>query len=64
MHEAQLRGAINRSERFDGIYQERDGILNLDETRFDVPSWSGAELAGYVAGLRALIHSDGGAFAA
>ncbi len=63
VHEAQLLGTIDRSERVHGIYRVKNRILNLDETRFDVPSWSGAELAGYVARLRALT-SGGRAFAA
>jgi GNAT superfamily N-acetyltransferase len=63
-HEAQLLGAIDRSEHIDGIYRVRNGSLTLDDACFDAPPWSGAELAGYVARLQALIESGGRGFAA
>jgi len=62
--EAQLLGTIDRSERIDGIYRATNGILELNETRQEFPSWTGAELAGYVARLQALIDSRGRVFAA
>jgi GNAT superfamily N-acetyltransferase len=64
VHEAQLLGTIDRSESVDGIYRVVNGILDLDDTRLEVPSWSGLELAGYVARLQALIDSGGRVFAA
>ena len=64
IHEAQPLGAIDRSERVDGIYRVTNGILDLEETPLEIPSWSGPELAGYIARLQALIDSGGRAFAA
>jgi len=64
VEEAQLLGTIDRSERIDGIYRAGNGALELDETRQEFPSWTGAELAGRVARLQALIDSGGGVFAA
>lgn len=63
-HEAQLLGTIDRSECIAGTYRAANGNLELDETRQEFPSWAGAELAGYVARLQALMHSGGTAFAA
>lgn len=62
--EAHLLGTIDRSERIDGTYRMADGLLEFDEKREDVPSWSGVYLAGYVARLRTLIDSGGRALAA
>ncbi len=62
--EAQLLGTIDRSECIDGIYRATNGILELNETRQEILSWAGAELAGYVARLQALIDSGGRVFAA
>ena len=62
--QAQLLGAIDRSESIDGVYRLTNGILHLDEARVEVPSWSGQELAGYVVRLRALLDSGGSVFAA
>lgn len=62
--QAERLGAIDRSERIDGIYRLTNGVLHLDEARLEVPSWSGPELAGYVVRLRALIDSGGSVFAA
>ena len=64
VHEAKLLGTIDRSEHINGIYRVMNGALTLDDARFDAPSWSSAELAGYIARLQALIDSGGRGFAA
>jgi predicted N-acetyltransferase YhbS len=62
--EAPLLGSIDRSECIDGVYRATSGILELNETRQQILSWAGAELAAYVARLQALIDSGGRVFAA
>ncbi|MBI1818093.1 MAG: GNAT family N-acetyltransferase [Deltaproteobacteria bacterium] len=62
--EAQLLGTIDRSEVIEGIYRVTNGMLELNVTRQEFPSWNGAELAARVARLQALIASGGRVIAA
>ena len=75
VHEAQLLGTIDRSERIDGVYRATNGVLALNETRQEIVSWTvmyetgieyvrPAGLTDLVARLQALMNSGGTAFAA
>lgn len=44
---------IDRTESIDGIYYVREGVLVLEEERWDVPDWSPAEKQRRIAALQA-----------
>lgn len=75
VHEAQLLGTIDRSERVDCIYRVTNGDLARTEVRHEIASWTtmydagtkytrSGQVVAYVARLQALMDSGGTVFGA
>lgn len=58
-HEAELLGAIDRTEHIDAIYRTVDGTLQLEPARQTVASWEDHELSAYVSRLHGTLASGG-----